>query len=80
MPLYEFRCLSCSQEFEALVRWDTSPQCPQCGGVELERLPSAASMSSVERTKANVNSARKALRKSKRDEVEYHKELERDHH
>ena len=39
MPIYEYRCLSCDERFEELVRRpdDTAP-CPQCGGAEVERL------------------------------------------
>jgi putative FmdB family regulatory protein len=39
MPIYEYRCLSCEERFEELVRRpdDTAP-CPQCGGAEVERL------------------------------------------
>ena len=38
MPLFEFRCQSCSHEFEALIRTDDDRCCPQCDGRELEKL------------------------------------------
>ena len=39
MPIYEYRCLSCDERFEELVRRpDDAAPCPQCGGAEVERL------------------------------------------
>ncbi|HEX6987331.1 MAG TPA: zinc ribbon domain-containing protein [Planctomycetaceae bacterium] len=42
MPLYEFRCPSCTHEFEALVRKDETPRCPTCESPRVEKLLSAA--------------------------------------
>jgi putative FmdB family regulatory protein len=38
MPLYEYSCSKCQSEFELLIRSDETPQCPGCGGGDLERL------------------------------------------
>ncbi len=38
MPLYEYVCQSCHQQFELLVRGDQEPACPECGDGELTRL------------------------------------------
>ena len=39
MPIYEYQCESCSQEFETLVRSAADvPNCPKCGGIDLARL------------------------------------------
>lgn len=38
MPLYEYRCQSCSKTFEVLVRGDERAQCPSCQGASLEKL------------------------------------------
>ena len=46
MPIYEFRCLSCSHCFELLsVRKDDSMgmKCPECKGAEVERVLSCTS-------------------------------------
>ncbi len=41
MPLYEYRCHSCSKQFEFLVRGDERPaECPSCRGHEFERVMS----------------------------------------
>lgn len=38
MPIYEYACGDCGNEFEALVRSDTTPQCPNCHSNKLEKL------------------------------------------
>ena len=40
MPLYEYRCLECEHEFEALVPAGRADQasCPACGVPEVRRL------------------------------------------
>jgi len=37
MPIYEYACHDCGREFEALVRSDTVPQCPDCHSTDLEK-------------------------------------------
>ncbi|MBK9675844.1 MAG: zinc ribbon domain-containing protein [Betaproteobacteria bacterium] len=37
MPIYEYACTKCGQEFETLVRSDTVPDCPNCHSTELEK-------------------------------------------
>ncbi len=43
MPIYEYRCGSCSHELEALQKISDSPlrKCPECGRLTLRRLISA---------------------------------------
>jgi putative FmdB family regulatory protein len=43
MPIYEYRCGSCSHELEALQKISDSPlrKCPACGKLTLRRLISA---------------------------------------
>jgi putative FmdB family regulatory protein len=38
MPRYDFRCLACRSEFEALVEFSERPTCASCGSAELQRL------------------------------------------
>lgn len=38
MPIYEYACSDCGTKFEALVRSQTTVQCPSCHSTELEKL------------------------------------------
>lgn len=41
MPIYEYRCQKCKEEFEALVfRSGDKVTCPHCKGTRLQRLMS----------------------------------------
>jgi putative FmdB family regulatory protein len=42
MPLFEFRCSTCSRDFELLVRAGEAPNCPECGTGDVEKLFSEA--------------------------------------
>jgi putative FmdB family regulatory protein len=47
MPIYEYRCMKCDEEFEALVfGGDDKVACPHCKGNKLERLMSACGFKS----------------------------------
>lgn len=37
MPIYEYACEDCGHEFEALVRSDSTPECPKCQSTQLEK-------------------------------------------
>jgi putative FmdB family regulatory protein len=67
MPLYEFECLSCRHEFEALVRGSDRPACPACGSQELQRLASAFGVKTLAATKSAVARARQDQKKANRD-------------
>ena len=48
MPIYEYRCLDCKNDFEAIL-WNSSDQesvrCPKCDGKEVVRVLSLFSKS-----------------------------------
>jgi putative FmdB family regulatory protein len=67
VPLYEYRCLACGDEFEMLVRGRDSPACPSCHATDLERLLSAFGVSSQAIRQSNIQKARKAGEKIRRD-------------
>ena len=46
MPIFEYRCLACSHEFEQLVLKGTVPACPKCTANTLERLLSVPAVKS----------------------------------
>ncbi len=37
MPIYEYECTDCHERFEHLLRGDDKPECPSCGGTNLEK-------------------------------------------
>ena len=37
MPLYEYTCTDCQDDFELLLLRDEKPECPSCGGQKLEK-------------------------------------------
>ena len=42
MPIFEYQCASCGNEFETLVRASApAPGCPQCSGTRLHKKLSA---------------------------------------
>ncbi len=57
MPLYEYRCSPCEQNFEALVRSSSDqPRCPKCGADRVEKqfsVPAAAQASAGAATRSS---------------------------
>mgnify|MGYP005817343661 CR=1 FL=1 len=41
MPLFEYHCRDCGQNFEVLLRASQTASCPHCHGQALEKLVSA---------------------------------------
>ena len=84
MPLYEYQCRSCSQEFEVLVRTgDPAPTCSSCGSADLEKLLSHTAVSTESTRSSNFSKARERAKKANRDkeiaQFEY-EEKHRHHH
>jgi putative FmdB family regulatory protein len=76
MPLFDFRCRSCGQVFEALVRAGSTPTCPDCQGVDLERLLATFAVRSAERSRAAAATQRaKAAKVARRDNIAMDKEI-----
>jgi putative FmdB family regulatory protein len=62
MPLYDFHCRSCGNEFEGLVRTQDLPvACPSCKSADLEKLSSGFAVRSKEKTAAAAPGAVRAL-------------------
>ena len=79
MPLYEYRCLACGHQFEALVRAHDTPVCNACQSTELERLLSMFAVSSESTRSASLSLARAKNKGVLRDKAIADQE-EIDHH
>lgn len=81
MPLYEYTCRGCGHFFEILVRPGSSPACPACRSVELERALSLFAVDSEGTRKANLAAGRRRARKDQVDRaVAEREEIEHHHH
>ena len=40
MPIHDYRCSACGQQFELLVRGSSVPACPHCASTALDKLVS----------------------------------------
>ena len=79
MPLYEYKCRGCGNEFETLVRTGFTPSCPACGQTDLERLISLfAPKSDSTRDKA-MRAAKTRDAKSRDEKVRMDDEYRRNH-
>lgn len=67
MPIFEYRCAACGDEFELLVLNSSPvPGCTSCGSLDIEKLMSMSSMSSDKirsRATRDIRARNRALRK-----------------
>ncbi len=76
MPIFEYRCSVCEDEFEHLVlKKSPPPTCPACGGEDLERILSLAAVSS-DHTRARATRAVRAQNRALRKD-HAHEEVKR---
>jgi putative FmdB family regulatory protein len=86
MPIYEYRCGQCANEFELLVlRTSPVPACPACESQNVEQLLSGFAVDSAGTRQASLDKARRVhkassqLRDQKVAEVEYQKKEREEH-
>ncbi len=84
MPIFEYRCSACADEFEHLVLNSSPvPGCPSCGSQDIERLMSMSSVSSEsirQRATSDIRARNRALRKDhSHEEVKRVEAHARDH-
>ncbi len=79
MPLYDFHCGRCGEEFERLVRAGDIVDCPSCGGRDVERLLSTFALSTEERRAAAARQSRKLQIAKNRDKVIAEEEYRQKH-
>jgi len=86
MPIYEYRCTHCSEEFELLIlRASPAPACPSCASPDVEKLLSAFAVDSDGTRESHLQKARARYKTSgqRKDEqvaaVEYEKKEREEH-
>ena len=79
MPIYEYVCASCGNEFEALVRGSKLPTCTACGSADLKRRPSLPSVKSESTRAQSLRAARKRDKQLGNERVQEQIRYERNH-
>jgi putative FmdB family regulatory protein len=71
MPIFEYHCRGCGHEFEALVlpQAPAPAACPECNSTELERLTSAAAVSTDGIRQANALKSRQTQIAKRKDKI-----------
>ena len=69
MPLFDFRCKTCGELFETLVRPGNSPVCRACGGVDLEKQLPTFALSTDERRAAAAKQSRQRQIAKRKDAI-----------
>ena len=63
MPIFEYRCLMCSHEFELVIlRGSPTPACTSCGATAIERTLSLFAVSSadtMQKSRTSLGAAQK---------------------
>ena len=86
MPIYEYQCHQCGNEFELLIlKGSPEPACPSCQSKEIEQMLSGFAVSSEGISEARIKAARKKYAASSRvkdqkvAEAEYMKKEREEH-
>lgn len=87
MPIYEYQCRKCANEFELLVlKGSATPACPSCQSEDLEQLLSGFAVTSEGISKQRLKTARRQLAGSsqvkdqKVAQTEYFQKEQKEHH
>lgn len=79
MPIFEYACKECEDEFELLVRSSAPPACPSCGARDLEKLVSLPRVKSSATRGMAMRAARRRDAKQARDRMHERIRYERSH-
>jgi putative FmdB family regulatory protein len=80
VPIYEYECRHCGQQFEFLVRpGGDEPACPKCQSTELERLLSIPAVKSESTHGLAMKAAKKRDKKAASEQARAQREYELHH-
>jgi len=81
LPIYEYRCRSCEQRYEALVRNAKSeaPPCESCGSRDVERLISTPFVKSDTTKAKSMRAAKQRDKKLGNERMQEQRAYERSH-
>lgn len=79
MPIYEYTCTDCSDEFELLIRGGEKPACPSCGSANLEKRFSLPRVHSEGRKARSLAAAKQRDQKQGTERVRAQREYELNH-
>ena len=79
MPIYEYTCASCGNEFELLVRSQTTPACPACDSQDLERRLSLPRVHSASTRAKSMRAAKARDARQGKERMQAQKEYELSH-
>ena len=79
MPIYEYICKACGNEFEFLVRHDTQAACPACDSTDIEKLLSLPAVQSSGTHELAMRAAKKRDKKQGREQMMAQREYELKH-
>ena len=79
MPIYEYKCLSCGNLFEELVKLTDTPDCPSCKSGDLQRLISPPVVSTAKTRERSANAGRKTAERVRTDKQQAQAEYERNY-
>jgi putative FmdB family regulatory protein len=79
MPIFEYTCRGCGNEFEKLVRGTQVPSCPKCQSEDLEKMFSLPAVKSETTHDLAMRAAKKRDHRTAVDRVEAQRHYELHH-
>lgn len=79
MPIFDYKCSGCGEQFELLVLKHTVAACPSCQSQKLEQQISSFAVSSEATRESNIKKARARHAGSVREQQVANAEVEREH-
>ncbi len=79
MPIYEYVCNECAEQFEVLVLRQSTPACPACESIDLKRLLSVSKVKSSSTHDLAMRAAKKRDRGQAWERVNEQRKYEESH-